>query len=110
MARVEKRERMAAMLRKWRRSGQSAAAFAREQGINAQRLSYWKRVLAGKSRPNRRSGPAIGSLVPVQLLASASASSGCLEIHLASGERVVFPEGCSVAVLREVMSLLRERC
>ena len=52
----------------------------------------------------------LARFVPVQLVGSGDVSVGCLEIHLASGERVVFPEGGSMDVLREVVALLRERC
>jgi hypothetical protein len=111
MARIATRERMAALLKQWGRSGQSAAAFCREHEIKPQRLSYWKRVFGGQPPVRRRGGRRVlARFVPVQLVGSGDVSVGCLEIHLASGERVVFPEGGSMDVLREVVALLRERC
>lgn len=112
MARSEERERMAGLLRQWHASGESGAAFCRRQGIKPQKLSYWKRVLAGKApaRPRGRGRRASG-LVPIRLLSDVAAVSGmALEIHLSGGERIVFPPGGSVAELREVVELLRERC
>ena len=112
MARSEERERMAGLLEQWRMSGESGAAFCRRHGIKAQKLSYWKRVLA-KSTPGRRRGRgrAASGLVPIHLLGGVGSVSGtALEIHLSGGDRIVFPQGGSLGVLREVVELLRERC
>ena len=112
MARSEERERMVGLLRQWRASGESGAAFCRRHGIRPQKLSYWERVLGGRAavRP-RGSRRQAGRLVPIHLLSDVAGVSGTtLEIHLAGGERIVFPQGGSVAVLREVVELLRERC
>jgi hypothetical protein len=112
MASSGERERMAGLLRQWRSSGESGAAFCRRHGIRPQKLSYWKRVLGerGSGRPRGRTRPASG-LVPIRLLGEVGGVSGtALEIQLAGGERIVFPQGGSVAVLREVVELLRERC
>jgi hypothetical protein len=113
MARRESRERMAGLLKEWRASGESAAAFCRRQGIKPQKLSYWKRVLGvscgpGRRRARRRS---VAGLVPVRLLGGGVGANGqCLEIHFANGEHVVFPEGGSLDMLREVVGLLRGQC
>jgi hypothetical protein len=112
MARSEERERMAALLKQWRMSGESGAAFCRRHGIEPRKLSYWKRVLARSTPARRRSrGRAASGLVPIHLLGGVGAVSGtALEIHLSGGDRIVFPSGGSLAVLREVVELLRERC
>ncbi len=111
MARSEERERMAGLLKQWRASGESGAAFCRRHGIKPQKLSYWKRVLGEKGPARRRRGSRAGSLVPIRLVGEVGGVSGtALEIHLAGGERIVFPQGGSLAVLREVVELLRERC
>jgi hypothetical protein len=100
---------MAGLLEQWRTSGESGAAFGRRHGIKPQKLSYWKRVL-GMSVPASRRGRASG-LVPIRLLGEVGAAgSPALEIHLVGGDRIVFPQGGSLAVLREVVELLRERC
>lgn len=110
MARSQERERMAGLLEQWQISGEPGAAFCRRHGIKPQKLSYWKRVL-GKSTPARRRGRAAGGLVPIHLLGGVGAVSGtALEIQLSGGDRIVFPPGGSLAVLREVVELLRERC
>jgi len=100
---------MAGLLEQWRTSGESGAAFCRRHGIKPQKLSYWKRVL-GMSAPAGWRGRASG-LVPIRLLGEVEAASApALEIHLGGGDRIVFPQGGSVAVLSEVIQLLRERC
>lgn len=112
MARGERRERMAALLRQWRVSGESGAAFCRRHGIKPQKLSYWKRVLGRTTAVTRRGrGRAERGLVPVHLLTGIGTVGGtALEIHLSGGEHIVFPQGASLAVLRGVVELLRERC
>jgi hypothetical protein len=100
---------MAGLLEQWRTSGESGAAFCRRHGIRPQKMSYWKRVL-GVSAPGRRRDGASG-LVPIRLLGEVgTAGSTALEVHLVGGDRIVFPQGGSLAVLREVVELLRERC
>lgn len=109
MARSGERERMSGLLEQWRTSGESGAAFCRRHGIKPQKLSYWKRVV-GMPAPARGRGRRSG-LVPIALLGEVgAASSATLEIHLGGGDRIVFPQGGSLAVLREVVELLRERC
>jgi hypothetical protein len=112
MARRERRERMEALLEQWRRSGESSAAFCRRQGIKPQKLSYWKRVLGKTTAVRRRGrGRAARGLVPIHVLSGVGTVGGtALEIHLSGGEHIVFPQGGSLAVLRGVVELLRERC
>jgi hypothetical protein len=110
MARIEERERMSRLVKRWRRSGQTGAAFCRAHGVKPQKLSYWKRVLGvpvprGKRRTSR---PRRNALVPIRLMDRIGA--GTLEIHLASGDRMVVHEGSSGELVREVLGLLRERC
>ena len=48
---------------------------------------------------------------PLHLLGGVGAVGGmALEIHLSGGDRIVFPQGGSLGVLRAVVELLRERC
>jgi hypothetical protein len=110
MARIEAtRARMAGLLRRWQRSGETAAAFCRRHGIKPQRLSYWKRVL-GLARPTvpRRAGRGGGGFVPVSLVDAGGGAT--LEIQLTSGDRLVLHEGSSLELLRRAVAVLRERC
>jgi len=98
------RERMRTMVERWQRSGLSAAGFCRREGIQARRLSYWKRVLG--VRPGRRASQT--RLAPVQVVDLGLAAS--IEVVLGGGERLVVREGVSPELLREVLTALRERC
>lgn len=102
------RERMRATVERWQRSGMSAASFSRREGIQARRLSYWKRVL-GVAVPRRR---VVGRprLTPVQVVDLGLAAAASIEVVLAGGERLVVREGVSPDLLRGVLDVLRERC
>jgi hypothetical protein len=102
------RERMRATVERWQRSGMSAASFSRREGIQARRLSYWKRVL-GAAAPRRR---VVGRprLTPVQVVDLGLAGAASIEVVLAGGERLVVREGVSPDLLRGVLDVLRERC
>jgi len=91
---------------RWQRSGLSAAGFCRREGLRAQRLSYWKRVLGMKPQ-RRESGARLAAVRVVDLGFGAGAS---LEVVLGGGERLVVREGVSPELLREVLGALRERC
>jgi hypothetical protein len=100
------RERMRTMVERWQRSGLSGAAFCRREGLQARRLSYWKRVLGVKpGRRVRRAG-----LAPVQIVDLGLAAAASIDVVLSHGERLVVREGVSPALLREVLSALREQC
>jgi hypothetical protein len=114
MARITRRREMEGALARWRRSGLSAAAFCRREGLAPQVLSYWKRALA---RPTeavvcRRGAVRPVGLVPVRLVGSAEGvvTAGGLEIVLASGDRLLVREGVSRELLRNALMVLRERC
>ena len=108
MARSGKREAMAAALKEWRQSGESAVAFCRRRRMKPQKLSYWKRVLGGGLQRRRARAGSVAGFVPVQVVNTAGGVA--LEIHLAGGEWVVFPQGGSLTALGEVVALLRGRC
>jgi hypothetical protein len=111
MARIERRERMRALVERWRRSGVTAAAFCRRQGIHPQKLSYWKRALglAGPVVKRRRVSRGAPGFVPVRLVGG-SGATGHLEILLAGGDRVVLHEGVSRELLCDALMVLREGC
>ena len=98
---------MRAIVERWQRSGMSAAEFCRRQGIDPQRLSYWKRVL--DARAQRRRARAV-SFTPVQVVDLERVGTACLEVVLTSGERLTLRPGVSAELLREVLQALRERC
>lgn len=110
MARIGERQRMVRVVERWRRSGQTGAAFCRAHGIKPQKLSYWKRVLgvAEASRVRRSSGPRGNAFVPVHLVDGTGGAA--LEVHLSNGDRLILHEGSSAELRREVLEFLRGRC
>jgi hypothetical protein len=114
MARISRRERMRGVLARWRRSGLSAAAFCRQEGMAPQTLWYWKHALGSTSQVvvgASQVSPGV-DLVPVRVMnhVAGGRAPGELEIMLASGERVMVHKGVSSQLLREVLTMLRERC
>ena len=88
------REQAAAVLEEWKSSGLSIAAFARERGVVAQRLHWWRARLRDQSAPRvARSGrklvPAIITGVP--LLAAP------VTVRTTTGELVDVSEPSSVS-------------
>ena len=104
--RESKRERMAGVLARWRRSGLSAAQFCRRNGIKRQALSYWKRALGPAARRIEQRVPR-PTFVPLQIVDEPVFEAAVLEIVLASGDRVRVPAGTSVEQIRAVVSALR---
>jgi len=99
------REGMRTTVERWQRSGLSAAGFCRREGIQARRLSYWKRVVGVK--PEQRASRT--RMAPVQVIDLGLAAAS-IEVVLGGGERLVVREGVSPELLREVLTALRERC
>jgi hypothetical protein len=111
----DRTDRMLDVARRWRESGQSARAFAQEQGVTPWTLYYWRERLAGKkTRPARRRKPRASSrvsLAPVHVVASGGEESRSdVEILLANGDRVRVTARVSVETLRRVVHILRAPC
>jgi hypothetical protein len=111
----DRTDRMLDVARRWRESGQSARAFAQEQGVTPWTLYYWRERLAGeKARPARRRKPRASSrvsLAPVHVVTSGGEESRSdVEILLASGDRVRVTARVSVETLRRVVQILRAPC
>lgn len=88
------REQAAAVLEEWKSSGLSLAAFARERGVVAQRLHWWRARLRGQSapraaRPGHKLVPAIITGVP--LLAAP------VTVRMTTGESMEVSEPSSVS-------------
>jgi len=88
------REQASAILAEWKSSGQSIAAFARERGVVAQRLHWWRARLRGQPAPRAVSPghklvPAIITGVP--LLAAP------VTVRMTTGESMEVSEPSSVS-------------
>lgn len=68
------------VLAQWRRSGQSASAFARARGFSAMRLSYWAKRLASESAVR---------FVPITVEERTPKPEGVIEIEHAGVKLVV---------------------
>ena len=111
----DRTDRMLDVARRWRESGQSAGAFAQEQGVTPWTSYYWPERLAGeKARRARRRKPRASSrvsLAPMHVVTSgAEESRSDVEILLASGDRVRVTARVSVETLRRVVHILRAPC
>lgn len=64
------REHAEKLLRAWRESGEPIGDFARDRGLDASKLYYWRRALKVSRRASTKQ-PAHGRLVPVLVRTSA---------------------------------------
>ncbi|MDX2090323.1 MAG: hypothetical protein SFX73_20855, partial [Kofleriaceae bacterium] len=60
-----------AALEAWRASGESLAAFARREGVDVQRLYWWKRRLGWRTRTTEREAAPL-ALVPAAVIEAAA--------------------------------------
>ena len=112
----DRTDRRLDLARRWRESGQSARAFAQEQGVTPWTLYYWRERLGdghARSTGRRRkprSAPRV-SLAPVHVVTGGGEESrGDVEILLACGDRVRVTASVSVETLRRVVEILRRPC
>lgn len=68
-------------MRQWRRSGLSMAAFAREQGLEPQRVRYWRERL----EPKRGNSKATRLLVPGVVMNVPGTGTGPVTLQLPRG-------------------------
>ena len=101
------RDVWAKRVERWESSGQTAAAFARELGINARTLTYWRYALKrGAKPPRRRAGPREVPAASSFLKLEASASTEPFELELSGGRRLRVPASFDEAVLRRLLAIL----
>jgi len=115
------RERRKRLVAKWRRSGQSAAAFAEGHGISQWALYSWaKQAGTGPSRrraPRRsvRRSTAAGDpgFIPVSLVGDEDSdppTEGVIEIRLRGGDVVRVLGEVGAERLRAVVTAVRQAC
>ncbi|MCA9600365.1 MAG: hypothetical protein KC776_43975 [Myxococcales bacterium] len=90
------------MLRRLDASGLSARKFAQREGINAQRLYWWRERQGKKAR--KKSGPKF-----VELSASGLGAAAQLEVVLLSGRVLRFPASLDERALVRWLSALEQR-
>jgi len=111
------------LVAKWRRSGQSAAAFADRHGISQWALYWWARqagAAAKRRRPRRRAvrrsttAEAPG-FIPVRLLADEhpdppAPAEGIVEIRLRGGDVIRVVGEVGVERVRAAVTAVRQTC
>lgn len=112
------RDRWVGLVRRWRRSGQTAREFAETAGVNAGTLSHWawrlKREGADrdeslvKRRP-RSSSAAMGERSFVELIVDGPEDGGFL-LELGDGRRLRIPAGFDAAALGRLLTVLGDAC
>jgi hypothetical protein len=105
------------LVRRWRRSGQTAREFAESAGVNAGTLAYWawrlKREGKGRDdrslkRRSRRSIAAVGESSFVELIVDGRAGGGFL-LELGDGRRLRIPAGFDDGALGRLLTVLGDR-
>ena len=104
MAQKRTAAQMARLVARWRKSGESRAAFARRHGVSGWSSWYWCRKLSDPI-PARTAAP---MFVPVRVTQETDASS--IEIVLPDGARVRVREGTPAEWVRSIVAALRSAC
>ncbi len=96
------RDEWADRVERWQKSGLSAEAFAKREGFQAKRLTWWRWKLRTSARPEPT------PFLPVHIIESASppaTSSVAVEIALPNGRVVRVPPGFDATTLTRVLAL-----
>ena len=87
-----------ALIRSWRQSGMSAAAFARQIGVHPNRITFWKRRLALVDQPAACAQPTAFIQIP-NAAADATGTSPVPETaHSAQTIEAVLPNGIRLTI------------
>jgi transposase-like protein len=88
---TEREERQA--LAAWKDSGLSASAFARQHGLNSQRLLWWRKQLGGweTDKATEQPGSSTVSLIRAEVRESTTAAAG-MALRLPGGVVVEFAD------------------
>jgi len=94
------------VLSAWRKSGLTLERFAKERGLVAQRIRWWRNKLEGTSTAIVRSQSAL-ALLPVQVTESAPAKRGePVAVYLRSGHIVKVGRGFDEEAFARVVAVL----
>jgi transposase len=111
-----RRDRWAGLVKRWRRSGQTAREFAESAGVNAGTLTYWawrlKREEKGRDersvkRRTRRSSARRHERNFVELIVDGH-EDGRFELELGDGRRLRIPVGFDATALGRLLTVLGE--
>jgi transposase len=94
-------------VRRWKRSGQSAAEFAGHEGVNPRTLAFWKWKLGSSRLPSRAKAPRSVDFVEV-VPEAATQQTAAMEI-VVERYRVRLDRRADEATLARVLDALRGR-
>jgi len=109
------REEWAKRVERWQDSGLTAAEFARELGINASTLAYWKYALKKGAesstkrrtkRSRRQPRPALAPQPSFVEVEASTPTNDRFELELSRGRRLRIPRGFDEATLRRLVGVL----
>ena len=89
---------------RWKSSGLSTREFAAAEGVNASSLAWWKWKLGKRGRRSTKRSSAASE--PVTFVQLRPASTGPVEILLASGHLVPVPHGADVELVAHLVAAL----
>jgi transposase len=107
------RDRWAGLVRRWRRSGQSAREFAERAGLNAGTLAYWawrlnrERAAARAPKRVRRARATAKDTGFVELIVD-ERGSGEFLLEFGDGRRLRIPMQFDADALQRVLAILHE--
>lgn len=108
MAATRKTEaRWRALVREQESSGRTVQEFARQRGLSAASLYWWRSHLR---RRGRATEPQLASVTLLPTQTSAPASTSAFEIVLRSGRRLIVPRDFDAAALRHLVTELERGC
>ena len=110
------RDRWAGLVRRWRRSGQTAREFGESAGVNAGTLAYWAwRLKSERSeaegrqvKRRSRSSTASGQDASFVELIVDTPEDGRFLLELGDGRRLRIPAAFDIDSLKRLLSVLRE--
>jgi hypothetical protein len=108
MTKVLPPARVARLVARWRRSGESNAGFARRHGVHPRTFWGWCQAAAARDEGGEGGEATDVAFVPVTVRDADGA--GVVDIVFPSGERAVVRPGASVTLVRAVVTALRPSC
>jgi transposase-like protein len=107
---IDKRKpaRMARLVARWRRSGESGAGFARRHDVHPWTFWYWCRKLSTEPPLASATGSKPAGFVPVQMTVEADAP--VVEIVFRGGDRLQVRGAASADLVRSVVVAMRSAC
>ena len=92
----------------WSASGQTQRAYCAAQGLRYHAFDYWRRFVLKRNAPltpPQASAPS-AAFIPVVAAAPSAPDCGVIEVRLAGGVHLVWPDGRALSELAQLLRLL----